>query len=169
MRQPPLILIADDNEANRDILARRLEAHGYQLAMAADGEEALRSARALLPDLILLDVMMPKIDGLEVCRRLKADKSLPFIPIILVTARSDTKDVVAGLDRRRRRIPDQAGRPGRAGCARALDPARQGAARHRARAGQAACRAIGRARPVEPHARSSASPSSWPKSSAWTV
>ena len=98
MRQPPLILIADDNEANRDILARRLEAHGYQLAMAVDGEEALSSARALLPDLILLDVMMPKFDGLEVCRQLKADKSLPFIPIILVTARSDTKDVVAGLD-----------------------------------------------------------------------
>jgi class 3 adenylate cyclase len=98
VRQPPLILIADDNEANRDILARRLEAHGYQLAMAVDGEEALSSARALLPDLILLDVMMPKFDGLEVCRQLKGDKSLPFIPIILVTARSDTKDVVAGLD-----------------------------------------------------------------------
>ena len=98
MRQPPLILIADDNEANRDILARRLEAHGYQLAMAADGEEALSSARTLLPDLILLDVMMPKFDGLEVCRQLKSDKNLPFIPIILVTARSDMKDVVAGLD-----------------------------------------------------------------------
>jgi class 3 adenylate cyclase len=93
-----LILIVDDNEANRDILARRLEVNGYQLAMAADGEEAIARARALLPDLILLDVMMPKLDGLEVCRRLKADKSLPFMPIILVTARSDTKDVVAGLD-----------------------------------------------------------------------
>ena len=98
MRQPPLILIADDNEANRDILSRRLEVHGYGLAMAADGAEALSQARALLPDLILLDVMMPKFDGLEVCRQLKADKSLPFIPIILVTARSDTKDIVAGLD-----------------------------------------------------------------------
>jgi len=98
VRQPPLILIADDNEANRDILARRLEVHGYGLAMAADGAEALSQARALLPDLILLDVMMPKFDGLEVCRQLKADKSLPFIPIILVTARSDTKDIVAGLE-----------------------------------------------------------------------
>jgi len=98
VRQPPLILIVDDNEANRDILARRLEVNGYQLATAADGEEALAQARSLLPDLILLDVMMPKLDGLEVCRRLKADKSLPFMPIILVTARSDTKDVVAGLD-----------------------------------------------------------------------
>jgi adenylate cyclase len=98
VRKPPLILIADDNEANRDILARRLQAHGYQLAMAADGEEALNGARDQRPDLILLDVMMPKMDGLEVCRRLKADHGLPFIPIILVTARADTKDVVAGLD-----------------------------------------------------------------------
>ena len=98
MRQPALILIADDNEANRDILARRLKAHGYDLVMAVDGEQALASARARLPDLILLDVMMPKMDGLQVCRQLKTDKSLPFIPIILVTARVDTKDIVAGLD-----------------------------------------------------------------------
>ena len=98
MRQPPLILIADDNEANRDILARRLEANGYELAMAADGEEALALARSKLPDLILLDVMMPKVDGLEVCRQLKADRGLPFIPIILVTARADTKDIVRGLE-----------------------------------------------------------------------
>jgi DNA-binding response OmpR family regulator len=98
VRQPPLVLIADDNEANRDILARRLDAHGYDLLMAADGEEALSCAREKLPDLILLDIMMPKMDGLEVCRHLKGDKSLPFIPIILVTARADTKDIVAGLD-----------------------------------------------------------------------
>jgi adenylate cyclase len=98
VRKPALILIADDNEANRDILARRLEPHGYDLVMAADGEEALACARDKLPDLILLDIMMPKMDGLEVCRQLKADKSLPFIPIILVTARADTKDIVAGLD-----------------------------------------------------------------------
>ena len=98
MRQPPLILIADDNEANRDILGRRLEANGYDLVMANDGEEALACARAKLPDLILLDIMMPKMDGLEVCRQLKSDKSLPFIPIILVTARTDTQDIVTGLD-----------------------------------------------------------------------
>ena len=98
MRQPPLILIADDNEANRDILSRRLEASGYNLVMASNGEEALALARSELPDLILLDVMMPKVDGLEVCRELKADKNLPFIPIILVTARADTKDIVQGLE-----------------------------------------------------------------------
>src|SRR3954469_2228493 len=73
MHNPPRILIVDDNETNRDILATRLDGHGYELMQAADGEEALASARANLPDLILLDVMMPKIDGVEVCRRLKAD------------------------------------------------------------------------------------------------
>jgi adenylate cyclase len=98
VRQPALILIADDNEANVDILETRLGSQGYAVITARDGEEALARARADLPDLILLDVMMPKLDGFEVCRRLKANKSLPFVPIILVTAKADTKDVVAGLD-----------------------------------------------------------------------
>jgi len=98
VREPPLILIADDNEANREILTRLLEARGYDIEVACDGEQALTSARAKLPDLLLLDVMMPKMDGLEVCQRLKADKSLPFMPIILVTARADTKDIVRGLE-----------------------------------------------------------------------
>ena len=98
MASPHRILIVDDNEANRDILATRLAANGYELLQAADGEEALEVARREKPDLILLDIMMPKIDGVEVCRQLKADKDLPFMPIILVTAKTDTKDVVAGLD-----------------------------------------------------------------------
>jgi len=93
-----LILIADDNEANREILGRLLEARGYHLVMAADGEAALAAARSQLPDLVLLDVMMPKLDGFEVCQRLKADKALPFMPIILVTARADSKDIVRGLE-----------------------------------------------------------------------
>ena len=98
MNKPPRILIVDDNEANRDILMTRLGAHGYELAQAVDGEEALAAAKSFLPDLILLDVMMPKLDGIEVCKRLKGDPDLPFMPIILVTAKSDTKDVVAGLN-----------------------------------------------------------------------
>jgi adenylate cyclase len=98
MRQPPLILVVDDNEANVDILQTRLDALGYQVITARDGAEALAKARAELPDLILLDIMMPKLDGLEVTRRLKADTSLPFMPIILVTAKADSRDVVAGLD-----------------------------------------------------------------------
>ena len=98
MREPPLILVVDDNEANVDILETRLTATGYGVITARDGEEAVTRAKADLPDLILLDIMMPKLDGLEVTRLLKADKSLPYMPIILVTAKADTKDVVKGLD-----------------------------------------------------------------------
>jgi len=98
MRNPPLILVVDDSESNRDILDMRLRASGYEVIQAVDGEDALAVARREKPDLILLDVMMPKLDGFEVCRRLKADPALPFMPIILVTAKSDSKDIVAGLD-----------------------------------------------------------------------
>jgi adenylate cyclase len=98
MRVPPRILIADDQPMNVDILQMRLAVHGYELLTAADGEEALGVARAQLPDLILLDIMMPKMDGLEVCRLLKGDAALPFMPIIMVTAKADTKDIVAGLE-----------------------------------------------------------------------
>jgi len=98
MRTPPHILVVDDNPVNVDILRTRLAVHGYEILTAADGEEALVVARAKQPDLILLDVMMPKMDGIQVCRELRADSSLPFMPIILVTAKTDSKDVVAGLE-----------------------------------------------------------------------
>ena len=98
MHKPPRILIVDDNETNRDILRTRLGRQGYELVEAADGEEAMAAAREHLPDLILLDVMMPKLDGFEVCRRLKADSSLPFMPIILITAKVGLADVVLGLE-----------------------------------------------------------------------
>jgi class 3 adenylate cyclase len=98
MRTPPLILIADDNPMNVDVLRARLAAHNYDLITAADGEQALAAAREHRPDLILLDVDMPKMDGLEVCRRLRGDDSVPFIPIIMVTAKADSADVVAGLE-----------------------------------------------------------------------
>src|SRR5437016_8491290 len=98
MHTPPRILIVDDNETNRDILMTRLSTQAYDLLQAADGEEALAAAYEHVPDLILLDVMMPKLDGIEVTHQLKADTSLPFMPIILVTAKADSKDVVAGLD-----------------------------------------------------------------------
>jgi len=98
MHNPPRILIVDDNETNRDILVTRLERHGYELIQATNGEEALESIRGNLPDLVLLDIMMPKIDGVEVCRQIKGDANFPFTPIILVTAKADSKDVVAGLE-----------------------------------------------------------------------
>src|ERR1700752_4394963 len=98
MHNPARILIVDDNETNRDILVTRLSKHGYETLQAADGEEALASASQHRPDLILLDVEMPKLDGFEVCRRLKKDAAMPFMPIILCTARAASQDVVTGLD-----------------------------------------------------------------------
>lgn len=98
MHDPPRILVVDDNETNRDILVTRLEAHGYQTLQAADGEAALRGVTQHHPDVVLLDVMMPNLDGLEACRRLKSDRAVAFTPVILVTAKAATQDIVAGLD-----------------------------------------------------------------------
>jgi class 3 adenylate cyclase/AmiR/NasT family two-component response regulator len=98
VRTPPRVLIADDNPLNVDILQTRLAAHGYEILTAGDGERALTLAREAQPDLLLLDVMMPGLDGIEVCRRLKADPALPFMPVVLVTAKTDSRDVVAGLE-----------------------------------------------------------------------
>src|SRR6476646_10609652 len=98
MRDHPLILAVDDTPQNLDLLKRRLGTQGYEVATAADGEEALVRTAELEPDLILLDVMMPKLDGIETVRRLKADPLHRHIPVILVTAKSDPRDVVEGLD-----------------------------------------------------------------------
>jgi adenylate cyclase len=97
MSERPRILIADDNEDALVLLEDRLS-RSYDILTAGDGEEALAVARMAVPDLILLDVMMPKLDGLSVCRTLKEDSTLPFIPIIMVTARADSRDIVDGLD-----------------------------------------------------------------------
>jgi adenylate cyclase len=98
VRTPPLVLIADDNPMNLKMLSTRLVSEGYQIVSAADGAEALAAAATHQPDLILLDVMMPKIDGFEVCRRLKRDQTASFTPIIMVTAMADAKNTVTGLD-----------------------------------------------------------------------
>lgn len=98
MRTPCRILAVDDVPSNLEILQVRLEAQGYEVITAADGEEALAKIREFEPDLVLLDIMMPKIDGIEVVKRLKRDASLSFLPVILVTAKADTQDVVAGLE-----------------------------------------------------------------------
>jgi adenylate cyclase len=98
VHDPPLILAVDDTPENLEILRMRLEANGYEVVTAADGEEGLAKARQLEPDLILLDIMMPKLDGISTVRMLKQDNLLRSIPVILVTAKADTRDVVEGLD-----------------------------------------------------------------------
>jgi two-component system, cell cycle response regulator len=94
----PLVLIVDDHPDNVEVLQARLNALGYRTACAQDGETALEMVAQSPPDLILLDVMMPHMDGNEVARRIKADKSLPFIPIIMQTALDSTQSKVVGLD-----------------------------------------------------------------------
>src|SRR4029079_855579 len=94
------ILVVDDHEDNIELLRARLEARGYEVDGAPDGQAALDKVDQQPPDLILLDVMMPKIDGMEVARRLKAKlarKELPFIPIIMQTALDTTEHKVEGL------------------------------------------------------------------------
>jgi class 3 adenylate cyclase/CheY-like chemotaxis protein len=88
----------DDNPTNLEVLRVRLGAQGYELVTAVDGEDALAKVREFEPDLVLLDVMMPKLDGISVVKQLKQDNQLRFIPVILVTAKADTRDVVAGLE-----------------------------------------------------------------------
>jgi signal transduction histidine kinase len=92
------ILIVDDYAANVKLLERNLQAAGYETVAAWDGEEALRKVQSERPDLILLDIMLPKIDGYEVCRRLRADEATAVIPIIMITALKDTEDRIHGLE-----------------------------------------------------------------------
>ncbi len=98
MRTPARILVADDNATNLELIRVRLSALGYEVVTAVDGEEALARARELEPDLVLLDIMMPKLDGISVLKQLKRDEALGFVPVILVTAKADTRDVVEGLE-----------------------------------------------------------------------
>jgi signal transduction histidine kinase len=94
----PHILLVDDTPTNLKVLAEALQGQGWKTLMAADGESAIEQVAYRRPDLILLDVMMPGIDGFETCRRLKADPSSQDIPIIFMTALSDTLDKVRGLE-----------------------------------------------------------------------
>lgn len=95
---PVRVLVVDDLPDNVEILRARLESRGYAVATASNGEEALASVHSSPPHVILCDVMMPGIDGYEVSRRIKQDESLPFIPIILVTALGETEHIVQGLN-----------------------------------------------------------------------
>jgi two-component system cell cycle response regulator len=92
------ILIVDDEPVGRDTLEALLVAQGYELAFAGDGLEALAKAQSLTPDLVLLDVMMPDMDGFEVCRRLRADPLLAEVPVIMVTALDDRDSRLQGIE-----------------------------------------------------------------------
>lgn len=96
--RPARILVVDDHPDNIQLLRVRLEAQGYTIESAEDGQAALDQVYASPPDLLLLDVMMPKMDGMEVVQRIKNDRTLPFIPVILQTALDSTDDMVQGLD-----------------------------------------------------------------------
>jgi len=94
----PTVLLVEDEPAQREVLAYNLEAEGYRVMQAQDGEEALMLASEQLPDLIVLDWMMPNVSGIEVCRRLKSRPETRGVPIILLSARSEEVDRVRGLE-----------------------------------------------------------------------
>jgi two-component system, cell cycle response regulator DivK len=91
-RSPATILVVEDHEASRDALSRRLERRGYRTVLAADGHEAVSKGRSASPDLILMDLGLPGIDGWEATRQLKGDPSTAQIPIIVLSAHAMTHD-----------------------------------------------------------------------------
>ena len=98
----PKILIVEDNEPSRDVLARRLERRGYGVVVAVDGQQAVEVARSTQPDLILMDLGLPVMDGWEATRQLKGDRSTRHMPIIVLSAHAMTQDrelaIAAGGD-----------------------------------------------------------------------
>jgi len=94
----PKILLVEDNEMNRDMLSRRLERRGHSVVMAQDGEQGLSMASTEMPDLILMDISLPFMDGCEVTRRLKADKRTRDIPVIALTAHALVTDRVKAIN-----------------------------------------------------------------------
>ncbi len=94
----PVVLLVEDEPAQREILRYNLEAEGFQVVIAVDGEQAMERVAEGLPDLILLDWMMPHVSGLEVCRRIRARPETRGIPILMLSARSEEVDKVRGLE-----------------------------------------------------------------------
>lgn len=92
------ILVIEDEHDIRELISYNLESEGYDVIKAASGNEGIEQARKKLPKLILLDIMLPDVDGLEVCRKLKRDESTRDIPIIMLTAKSEDSDVISGLE-----------------------------------------------------------------------
>ena len=94
----PLVLVADDDPDILSLVTLRLERSGYEVVAAGDVEEAVASALARTPDLALLDVMMPKLDGYQVTERLRSEEATRFLPVILLTARVQEADIARGID-----------------------------------------------------------------------
>ncbi|MBW7057409.1 phosphate regulon transcriptional regulator PhoB [Paracoccus bogoriensis] len=97
-RQAPCVLVVEDEGAQREVLHYNLEAEGFDVVMADNGEDALLLVAEEQPDLIVLDWMLPKVSGIEVCRQVKADPATRHIPIIMLSARSEEVDRVRGLE-----------------------------------------------------------------------
>jgi len=97
-KQSARILVVDDEERNRRLLVAMLEAEGYAAAAASDGAQALELMRQNPPDIVLLDIMMPGMDGYEVARALKADAATRAIPVVMVTALDDRESRLRGLE-----------------------------------------------------------------------
>jgi DNA-binding response OmpR family regulator len=98
MPPPVRILVVDDDPVIQKLLEVNFQMEGYDVATAGDGAEALASVAAQRPDAVVLDVMMPKIDGIEVLRRMKADPGTAAVPVLLLSARAQAKDIADGLD-----------------------------------------------------------------------
>lgn len=96
--RPPLVLVADDDPDIRSLVTLRLERSGYEVIAAGDGEQALAAALERAPDLALLDVMMPKLDGYEVTERLRREEATRHLPVILLTARVQETDIARGVE-----------------------------------------------------------------------
>ena len=98
----PKLLLVEDNEMNRDMLTRRLTRNGFEIAIAVDGQQGVDLALSVKPDLILMDMSLPVMDGLEATRRIKADPATKAIPIIALTANAMVEDrdraMAAGCD-----------------------------------------------------------------------
>ncbi|HEU4640304.1 MAG TPA: response regulator, partial [Candidatus Binatia bacterium] len=92
------ILIVDDEPFNLDLLEQELQEQGYEIERASDGAEALEKLPAFVPDVVLLDYMMPRMNGLEVLKRLRADEKWRSLPVILLTAKAAQEDKITGLD-----------------------------------------------------------------------
>jgi two-component system phosphate regulon response regulator PhoB len=92
------ILIVEDEEDIRELVAYNLRKEGFQVLAVGSGEEALKAARAKLPNLVVLDLMLPDLDGLEVCRKLRGDPKTRQVPVLMLTAKGEDADVVAGLE-----------------------------------------------------------------------